>query len=36
MRGIVGYIYSKNALEVILSGLYRLEYHGYDLRILQL
>ena len=30
MCGIVGYIGSRNALEVILSGLEKLEYRGYD------
>jgi len=30
MCGIVGYIGSKNAAEVILDGLKRLEYRGYD------
>ncbi len=30
MCGIVGYIGSKNALEVIVSGLEKLEYRGYD------
>jgi glucosamine--fructose-6-phosphate aminotransferase (isomerizing) len=30
MCGIVGYIGPKNAVEVILSGLHRLEYRGYD------
>jgi len=30
MCGIVGYIGEKNATEVILSGLKRLEYRGYD------
>ncbi|HOJ32510.1 MAG TPA: glutamine--fructose-6-phosphate transaminase (isomerizing) [Candidatus Hydrogenedentes bacterium] len=30
MCGIVGYIGSKNAVEVILAGLHRLEYRGYD------
>ncbi len=30
MCGIVGYVGSKNALEVTLEGLRRLEYRGYD------
>jgi glucosamine--fructose-6-phosphate aminotransferase (isomerizing) len=30
MCGIVGYIGSKNAVEIIMSGLHRLEYRGYD------
>ena len=30
MCGIVGYIGSKNAATVILNGLRRLEYRGYD------
>ncbi len=30
MCGIVGYIGPKNAVEIILSGLHRLEYRGYD------
>lgn len=30
MCGIVGYIGSRDAAEVVLSGLYRLEYRGYD------
>ncbi|HOZ49536.1 MAG TPA: glutamine--fructose-6-phosphate transaminase (isomerizing) [Candidatus Hydrogenedentes bacterium] len=30
MCGIVGYIGSKNAVEVIMTGLHRLEYRGYD------
>jgi glucosamine--fructose-6-phosphate aminotransferase (isomerizing) len=30
MCGIVGYIGHRNAYEVILKGLYRLEYRGYD------
>ncbi len=30
MCGIIGYIGSKNASEVIISGLKRLEYRGYD------
>ena len=30
MCGIVGYIGNKNAKEIILSGLKRLEYRGYD------
>jgi glucosamine--fructose-6-phosphate aminotransferase (isomerizing) len=30
MCGIVGYIGDKNAVEVIMSGLHRLEYRGYD------
>ena len=30
MCGIVGYIGSKNAKEVIMKGLKRLEYRGYD------
>ncbi|MBF0205804.1 MAG: glutamine--fructose-6-phosphate transaminase (isomerizing) [Oligoflexia bacterium] len=30
MCGIVGYLGSKNAVEIILEGLSRLEYRGYD------
>ena len=30
MCGIVGYIGEKNAVEIILAGLHRLEYRGYD------
>jgi len=30
MCGIVGYIGSKNAVEIIMAGLHRLEYRGYD------
>ena len=30
MCGIVGYIGNKNAKNVILNGLKRLEYRGYD------
>ena len=30
MCGIVGYIGDKNAVEVIMAGLHRLEYRGYD------
>ena len=30
MCGIVGYIGDKNAVEIIMSGLHRLEYRGYD------
>ncbi len=30
MCGIVGYIGKKNCVEVIMSGLHRLEYRGYD------
>ena len=30
MCGIVGYIGPKNAYEVVLKGLQRLEYRGYD------
>jgi glucosamine--fructose-6-phosphate aminotransferase (isomerizing) len=30
MCGIVGYIGDKNAVEVIMNGLHRLEYRGYD------
>ena len=30
MCGIVGYVGERNATEVILDGLKRLEYRGYD------
>lgn len=30
MCGIVGYIGEKNAVEIIMAGLHRLEYRGYD------
>ena len=30
MCGIVGYIGEKNAVEIIMTGLHRLEYRGYD------
>jgi len=30
MCGIVGYVGERNAVEVILDGLKRLEYRGYD------
>ena len=30
MCGIVGYVGSRDASEIILSGLQRLEYRGYD------
>lgn len=30
MCGIVGYIGSRNAKEIIINGLKRLEYRGYD------
>ena len=30
MCGIVGYVGEKQALEVVVSGLRRLEYRGYD------
>jgi glucosamine--fructose-6-phosphate aminotransferase (isomerizing) len=30
MCGIIGYIGSKNAKEIIINGLKRLEYRGYD------
>ena len=30
MCGIVGYIGDKNAVEIIMTGLHRLEYRGYD------
>ena len=30
MCGIVGYVGEKQALEVVVAGLRRLEYRGYD------
>ena len=30
MCGIVGYVGKKNALNIIIDGLKRLEYRGYD------
>jgi len=30
MCGIVGYVGSKNAEDVLINGLQRLEYRGYD------
>ena len=30
MCGIVGYIGKKNAIEVLINGLEKLEYRGYD------
>ena len=30
MCGIVGYIGNKNAARILLNGLHRLEYRGYD------
>lgn len=30
MCGIVGYIGKKNAYEIVINGLKRLEYRGYD------
>lgn len=30
MCGIVGYIGSRNAYEILIKGLHRLEYRGYD------
>src|SRR5512147_3220816 len=30
MCGIVGYVGPRNPVEIILSGLHRLEYRGYD------
>ena len=36
MCGIVGYIGYDNAKELLLSGLEKLEYRGYDSPVLQL
>ena len=30
MCGIVGYIGSRNAYDILIKGLHRLEYRGYD------
>jgi glutamine---fructose-6-phosphate transaminase (isomerizing) len=30
MCGIVGYIWTQNSLPILLEGLQRLEYRGYD------
>ena len=30
MCGIVGYVGDKNAIDIVLEGLKRLEYRGYD------
>ena len=30
MCGIVGYIGKKNAIEILINGLEKLEYRGYD------
>ena len=30
MCGIVGYVGGRNAVEILLAGLRRLEYRGYD------
>ena len=36
MCGIVGYLGEKDSLEIILNGLKRLEYRGYDSAQVQL
>ena len=30
MCGIVGYVGSKNGIDIVIAGLKRLEYRGYD------